>query len=207
MEHFLDGRFNFPEACYTFKICDPVGNIDRTHQQLFGFGEWWLCAWIFSTWSVPVRAMHSSLVPLYLQRVEEHLLILWSCQSDSQNFQDNTGRSTRLCRSFIRSLQGLEAHLWLANWHPTQAGTCLSSIFCGWTLQFCFPKQRYVKLFFGNSFQPGKPRVLLISFIRWRSLYLHQRKMRLDLAVPLYHSSWLCMLSNTKLTWRWGCEK
>ena len=70
-------------------------------------------------------------------------------------------------------------------------------LFCGWTLQFCFPKQRYVKLFFGNSFQPGKPRVLLISFIRWRSLYLHQRKMRLDLAVPLYHSSWLCMLSNT----------
>ena len=124
---FLDGRLTLPQACYTFKICGPVGNIDRTHQQLFGFGEWWLCAWIFSTWSVPVRAMHSSLVPLYLQRVEEHLLILWSCQSDSQNFQDNTGRSTRLCRSFIRSLQGLEAHLWLANWHPAQAKACLSS--------------------------------------------------------------------------------
>ena len=44
-------------------------------------------------------------------------------------------------------------------------------LFCGWTLQLCFPTQRYVKLFFGNSF-------ILLVFIRWPSLYLHKDEIR-----------------------------
>lgn len=54
-------------------------------------------------------------------------------------------------------------------------------LFCGWTLQLCFPKQTYVKLFFGNSFQPGKPRVLL--FLLSEDTAFTSIKMRLDLAV------------------------
>lgn len=96
---------------------EMAGDVDWTHQQLYGLGRRCISTRIFSTWNLALCSVHCFMVPLRLQGVERHLLVLWSHASDSQVLQDPTVGSSTVDWSIYCKIQGPQIDLCLADRH------------------------------------------------------------------------------------------